>query len=115
MAEKINNNNIFDKIPVVNGLLIIFQVIIIMFKRSLLPDRVPLFYSRPWGAEQLAPRNYLFLLPVISLLILLLVLIAGHWLFQDKEKIVGKISEGFSLLFSLLATITIFKIVFLIT
>lgn len=40
-------------------------VALLWFMRSL-PPQVPLYYSRPWGAEQLAPQLFLFLLPLTS-------------------------------------------------
>jgi uncharacterized membrane protein len=36
---------------------------------STLPEKVPLFYSLPWGNNQLAEKVMLFLIPVIMMLI----------------------------------------------
>lgn len=41
---------------------------LIAWNWNALPPAVPLWYSRPWGTEQLAPPIFLFILPVGNLL-----------------------------------------------
>jgi hypothetical protein len=47
--------------------LIVAMVSIILWFYKFLPPQVPLYYSRPWGQEQLASPMFLFLLPIGSL------------------------------------------------
>jgi len=79
-----------------------------------LPPAVPLWYSRPWGADQLAPPLALFILPAGSILVYLINL--GLAIFFISEYLVF-IQMMFltSLLVSFLSCIAIIKIVFLIT
>lgn len=42
---------------------IIIMMGIITWQYRYLPPEIPLYYSRPWGEEQLAQINYLFMLP----------------------------------------------------
>jgi hypothetical protein len=49
------------------------------FMRSL-PPQVPLYYSRPWGEEQLASQAFLFLLPGGSFLWYLVSILFVHHL-----------------------------------
>jgi hypothetical protein len=42
---------------------IIIMIVIILWNMRTLPPQVPLFYSRPWGEEQLTEPMYLFILP----------------------------------------------------
>lgn len=44
---------------------VLLQVSLILTANSNLPPQVPLFYSRPWGEPMLAPKNLLWILPVI--------------------------------------------------
>lgn len=45
-------------------LLSLVMVIIITWQLSSLPPMVPLYYSRPWGEEQLAQKQSLFIFPL---------------------------------------------------
>ena len=68
------------------NLLLIFTGFLIFFLfYSSLPPQVPLFYSRPWGEEQLGESFWLMLLPGGSLLIFLFNnLMATHFVRQEK-------------------------------
>lgn len=52
-------------------ILLSLTLFILGFFFSKLPPQVPLFYSLPWGEEQLAPPYYFFLLPGITILTIL--------------------------------------------
>jgi len=98
------------------NLLIIFLGLLVLFwKRDLLPEKVPLFYSRPWGEEQLSPNIFLFLIPVLSLFVLFFNFQAIKFLFKKNKRLLFLITVGFSLLFSILGTTALCKIIFLIT
>ena len=74
MREKIRNflNDPLCRIGFLgSNFLVVGQFIFISLKFSSLPKEVPLFYSLPWGSQQLAPLHALFLLPACSLLILI--------------------------------------------
>jgi hypothetical protein len=53
---------------------LIAQLGLILFFWKKLPPEVPLFYSRPWGKEQLVNPRFLFLLPGLTLVIFLIFL-----------------------------------------
>lgn len=88
-----------------------FSILIYQFSR--LPPEVPLFYSRSWGEEQLARREFLFLLPSFSLIVLILNLFAAGRIFS-KEKLLAQILLWSAAVFSLLAAITLLKIIILV-
>ncbi len=48
---------------------VIASVGIILLEWTKLPPQVPIWYSRPWGADQLAPPIFLFTLPSLSILV----------------------------------------------
>lgn len=89
------------------------QILAIIFSWRSLPPQVPLFYSRPWGEEQLATPASLFILPGLSLIIFLIN--SALSLFLDEEEKLGRsLLTGTAMLFSLLCLITLIKIIRLV-
>lgn len=81
---------------------------------SRLPPEVPLFYSRPWGWEQLALSWQLGVLPFLALIFFIFdLLIATKLYFQYP--LLSQILVWSSAIFTLLTTITLLKIILLIT
>jgi len=74
-----------------------------------LPPQVPLFYSRPWGEEILAPPFFLFILPLASLVILIINFFTAFSLRQNR--LLAMILAITSALFSFLAFFNILKII----
>lgn len=97
----------------INLVLIVLQTGIIFLRKEALAEKVPLFYSRPWGDEQLVPAQMLFLIPLLALAFLAL----GQMIKKaaKDQDFIGWISSGFSLLFSLLGSITLLRIIFLLS
>ncbi len=88
------------------------QIIIIIIFFSQLPPKVPLYYSRPWGQQQLADTIYLFLLPGLSLAVFILnSLIAA--LFVDHEDFYSYCLSWVTTIFSVFCLITLLKIVYI--
>lgn len=79
-----------------------------------LPPAVPLWYSRPWGTDQLASPLALFILPVGSILVYLINLVLAIF-FISEYLVFIQMMFLTSLLVSFLSCIAIMKIVFLIT
>ncbi len=61
-----NKNVIFTVLTLIM-IFLSLAVIFLSFKN--LPPDVPLFYSLPWGENQLANKVFLFAVPIISFLI----------------------------------------------
>jgi len=95
------------------------QLGLILFFWRRLPPEVPLFYSRPWGKEQLTTPWSFFILPALSLIVFLINLIFSYLInksFPEKErKLLSKILEIASSAFSLFCLITLIKIFLLLT
>lgn len=107
--EKINRN--FLKW---NLLLIIVQIALIIFKFNDLPSQVPLYYSRPWGEGQLASATSLFLLPTFSIIVLIINNLIANLLLKFIPML-SRLLVIFSLAFSLFTSISLAKIIFLIS
>lgn len=97
-----------------NLLLIIFQIAILVFKFNDLPQQVPLYYSLPWGEGQLTAAASLFLLPTFSIIVLLLNNLIATF-FLKTIPLFSRLLTIFSLVFSLFASISLTKIIFLIS
>jgi len=96
-----------------NLFFICLQVGVLIWKFNSLPPKIPLFYSLPWGNSQLTNNSSLFLLPTISIVFLLINNLFSVS-FYKNILLISRLSVITSLIFSFFATITLFKIVFLI-
>ncbi len=108
-------DKVLSKLLKANLFVMAADLLIILIKIGSLPEKVPLFYSRPWGEEQLAEGNFLFLIPFSSFLIFVLNWQISRILLKRGETFLAILNNSFSLLFSLLGAITLYKIIFLIT
>lgn len=91
---------------------VLFLVILLFFR--FLPPKLPLFYSLPWGDEQLAIHIQFFIIPGIIILIILLNLIVSMHL-HEQQLFFKKILEVGTLISTLILTITFIKIVLIFT
>lgn len=112
---KILENNITRKLFWLNILAIVICSGIILLKNSALPDLVPLFYSLPWGTEQLVAKNILWFIPISSLFTLIINSVLNTILQKKTEDFFAILISAFSLVFSIMGTISLINIVFLIT
>jgi len=76
---------------------------------SKLPPQLPLFYSRPWGEEQLVAKNLFFILPAACFIFIIINLRLASFFFK-KEVLLSQILIWSALVFSLLTTISLWKI-----
>ncbi|MFA7675948.1 MAG: hypothetical protein WCY28_00855 [Candidatus Shapirobacteria bacterium] len=97
-----------------NLVLIIFQIIILVFKFNSLPTHVPLYYSLPWGENQLGAASSLFLLPTFSIVVLLINNLIATF-FLKTIPLFSRLLTVFSLVFSFLSAISLTRIINLIS
>ncbi|MCL5090703.1 MAG: hypothetical protein M1514_01700 [Patescibacteria group bacterium] len=98
----------------INFFLVIIMLVFLLWKSRFLPEKVPFSYSRPWGEDQLADKNYLFFFPGLSLLFGLLNLAYTKFFSKKEDFFLAFLGESLSLLFAVLNLIALVKIVFLI-
>ena len=95
-------------------ILYLLLIFFFIFKWPLLPPELPLFYSLPWGEEQLGTLLEFLVLPVSSLFFMLLNLFLGTYVFSEEPLLARILSlTGLGVLF--LAGISLIKIAILIT
>lgn len=78
---------------------------------SYLPPLIPLFYGKPVGVEELAQKNFLFLVPTIAIIISVLNFIISK---SVKDEFLQKILAVGSFIVSIMALVTVIKIILLI-
>lgn len=91
------------------SLLASLLLVIIFWKK--LPPQVPIFYSRPWGEEQIASPTYLFLPMLLAFLLLIINLVLAKT--TDDNFLKRVLFIGGSTV-AVLASITVIRIVLLI-
>lgn len=93
--------------------LLALQVLVILISWQALPPEVPLFYSRPWGKEQLIRPIGLFLIPCLSFIVFL-INFAFLKFTPKKEGLLQQILISTSVLFNLMCLITLIQIIKLV-
>ena len=93
------------------GLLAIASVAIVLIARGYLPPLLPLFYGKPVGMEELAPRDFLFFVPIASICISFINILISK---SAKDDFIKKILAVSSLIVSFMSAVTVIKIILLI-
>lgn len=94
--------------------LFILSVGFFVWRFPLLPPEIPLWFSRPWGADQLAPSYWLLLVPVSSLLWYCLDLFISIYI-TSEYLIFTQMLFLSALIVNLLSFVTLIKILFLVS
>lgn len=109
--KKLLRNANIHPISAITFIINFIIIIIIFLIRNNLPPELPLFYARPEGEDQLASQASLVLPAVIALAIVVLNSFIIKFIYDDFLK---KLLLGVIIVTTLLSTITIFKIIFLV-
>lgn len=92
-------------------LAVIFLVLGLTFTK--LPPVVPLYYSLPWGEEQLTRKHELFIIPLAVIIIFFLNLVFSFFILK-KDQFLIQLLLWTSCILTLFTLITLIKIVFLV-
>lgn len=108
--------NIIKTLPYKNWSLAVLVInllvlLVVVTSQNALPPTVPLFYGRPYGAEQLARASHLIIPNSIALTVSLSSLTIAKML---QDEFLKQVLFGTMVVCTALATITTFKIIFLI-
>lgn len=117
MKEKISKFLKVKKIKIATrAFLALFtlSLLILTLKWKGLPPEVPLYYSLPWGERQLTTPFNLLILPLASFFVFVLNFFVASILLE-KEPWLARILILAGAFFSFLSTLTLIKIIFLIT
>lgn len=70
-------NSKFTKAAFLNIVILAFQTIYLGLRIKYLNQMIPLWYTKPWGEFQLAPKNHIFVIPLMSFIVVSLGLFFG--------------------------------------
>lgn len=105
------SNKLFFWINVLPIIISLILIIVILFGIRSLPAKLPLYYSLPWGDDQLATHQEFLLIP-ISIVIITLFNSVISWQLHPSQSFLKRILLFSPLIVSLLLTVTFLKIVF---
>lgn len=92
--------------------LVVLQLLVILSAWRFLPPKLPLFYSRPWGEEQLTTATGLWLISGLSSIVFLVNLVSAS--LAGEESLAKQILAISALIFSFLGLIALIQIVRLV-
>lgn len=93
---------------------LLLSTIFILFRIGDLPNEIPLFYSRIWGVNQLALKQYIFL-PVFGTVLLGIFDLGIAVNLHSQNRVQSYLLAGTASLVSILSLITIFNIIRLLS
>lgn len=94
-------------LPIILSLLI---SVTILLMGQFLPSKLPLFYSLPWGEDQLATLWQFLIIPSVLICISLINLMI-YWQLHQSQKLLKEILVVTTLICSLILFITFIKII----
>ncbi len=94
----------------------LFGVVVILaffaFTYDLLPTQLPLFYSLPWGENQLVPISQIIILPALTIVVTLVNLLVS-WHLHTSQQVLKRMLSLFSASLSLILTLAAVRIILL--
>lgn len=94
-------------------ILLFLQFLAIAIFWKYIPPQIPMFYSHPWGNEQLADKKLIFLFPIQLLALLIINYLLSAFFFL-KEKLLAKFFIFGVSLTAILLSVAFFKILSLV-
>ena len=94
-------------------IILVFGLALFGFWWERLPPQVPLFYSRPWGADQLAVKPQIIFLPGLAFFIFFLNIFSSARILS-KEPILARILTGSSCILAFILILALFQIINLV-
>lgn len=98
----------------INLILLSAQILIIISVWRFLPPEIPLFYSRPWGEDQLTNYYGIITLPVICLIVFFTNSVIAKLAIKE-ENLIKQMLAVASLIFIFLILISLIQIIRLAT
>ncbi len=94
-------------------ILLFLQLLAIVFFWKYIPPQIPVFYSYPWGQEQLVDKKLIFFFPIQLLLFLIINYFLSAFFFL-KEKLLSKFFIFSLSLTAILLSVAFFKLLSLV-
>lgn len=112
---KINKQTLFDiSILLVSLALVASSMLTIWLNLAKFPIAVPLWFSETWGKSWLAEPSYLWIIPSINFIVIIINLSIAK-IVESEEKIAHFLLNTTSLIVSILLFYTLLEIIFVST
>lgn len=95
-------------------ILFVLSMGVLLWRFQMLPPLVPLWYSRPWGADQLASPYWLLTLPLASIILYGINIFVGMYITMEYLIFTQMLFLS-SLVVSILSFVALIKILFMVT
>lgn len=96
-----------------SSFLLLLQILFLIFTYKNLPPLIPLYLQRPWGQSQIAPQIQIFLLPALTLFLIIFNTFLSTFLYKESP-LLSRILLWGQAIFCLLATLAVVRIILLI-
>ena len=96
-----------------NIFLIAIQFLYLFWSYPNLPEQVPLYFSEPWGDSWLTSTPLILLLPFFSLIIVFINSTIAMLIHRQKT-LLAKLLLAFSLIFTILTSVSLYQIINLV-
>jgi len=103
-----------NRFVLLNLVFFILQILTVLFFWRHLPSQIPLFYSRPWGEEQLSTPGGLLILPGLTLVVFVINFIFSLFV-SKEEKLLRSILFLTTTVFGLFSLITLVQVIRLVS
>jgi hypothetical protein len=107
------NDRISNASFVAAFILLLINALLVWINFTSLPPEIPLFLQRPWGEEQLADKNLIWIQPGL-LVIFFLINYAISLVTLKKEPLTARVLGGTILICSLMSLISVWNIMNLV-
>lgn len=107
MEQLLKYKKVVEFLPLVLALLTATSILIFL---KFLPEKLPLFYSLPWGEAQLANHQQFLIIPALLVLICL-INFAVSWQLHQTQSFFKMVLQSASLITAVVLLITFIKIV----
>ena len=103
---------LFTPLLFLNIFLIVFQFVYALLRINYVNAQIPFWYSKLWGDYQLAPKNYLFIIPTTSLILLVLGYLLIIFLNKYFVRYIKEVTVFFVTLWNATLTFSLVRIIF---
>ncbi len=93
-------------------LIVVFSLYIIFVNKDTLPPEIPLWYSKVWGEQRLASQEWLWIIPVLIILVFIVNQIIVKLL--DSKGLI-KVVTWSSVVFGIIISYSLIRILLLVT
>lgn len=109
-----NKKNPVNSILFLNLSLIVIDLLLIVIFYNSLPENIPLFFSEPWGKDQMTNKYLIFINPLLLIFFLIISVVLRKLLNKNGSVFLEITPFVFSLISSAVLIISLIRIIMLV-